>query len=97
VVFSMWPSGKYFSHPSLVMYSFATPPIKLKLGQQMSGGLLIANHLDQSLQCANQKHWEAVRSYFSTLFSADAKRWCASFYKAQPKPCWIMRSQNHFP
>ncbi len=23
---------KYFSHPSLVMYSFATPPIKLKLG-----------------------------------------------------------------
>jgi hypothetical protein len=25
---------KYFSHPSLVMCSFATPPIKLKLGQQ---------------------------------------------------------------
>jgi hypothetical protein len=40
---------KYFSHPSLVIYSFATPPIKLKLGQQIGGGLLIANHLDQSL------------------------------------------------
>ncbi len=26
---------KYFSHPSLVIYSFATPPIKLKLGQQI--------------------------------------------------------------
>jgi hypothetical protein len=34
---------KYFSHPSLVIYSFATPVIKLKLGQQ------IANHVDQLL------------------------------------------------
>jgi hypothetical protein len=32
-----------------LMYSFATPPLKLKLGQQIGGGLLIANHLDQSL------------------------------------------------
>jgi hypothetical protein len=40
---------KYFSHPSLVMYSFATPPIKLKPRQQIRGGLLIANHMDQSL------------------------------------------------
>ncbi len=37
---------KYFSHPCLCMYSFATPPIKLKLEQQMGVGLLIANHLD---------------------------------------------------
>jgi hypothetical protein len=40
---------KYFSHPNLVMYSFATPPIKLKFGEQMGGGLLIANQLDQPL------------------------------------------------
>jgi len=39
----------YFLHPSLVMYSFATPPIKLKRGQQIGGELLITNHLDQSL------------------------------------------------
>jgi hypothetical protein len=39
---------KYFSHPSLVMYSFAIH-MKLKWGLQISGGLLIANHLDQSL------------------------------------------------
>jgi hypothetical protein len=38
-----------FSHPSLVIYLFATPPIKLKLGQQIHGGLLTANHLDQLL------------------------------------------------
>jgi hypothetical protein len=54
---------KYFSHPSLVMYSFATPPIKLKLRQQIGGGLVIANHLDQSLSSANHKLWAAVRSY----------------------------------
>jgi hypothetical protein len=29
---SIYDLKKYFSHPSLVMYSFATPPIKLKLG-----------------------------------------------------------------
>ncbi len=29
---------KYISHPSLVIYSFATLPIKLKLGQEMGGG-----------------------------------------------------------
>jgi hypothetical protein len=40
---------KYFSHPCLVIYFFATPLIKRKLGQQIDVGLLIANHLDQSL------------------------------------------------
>jgi hypothetical protein len=34
---------KHFSHPSLVIYFFATSPIKLKLGQQIRGGLLIMN------------------------------------------------------
>jgi hypothetical protein len=41
-----YPSKKCFSHPSLVLYSFATSPITLKLRQQIRGGLLIANHLD---------------------------------------------------
>jgi len=27
----------FFPHPSLVLYSFATPPIKLKSGQQIWG------------------------------------------------------------
>jgi hypothetical protein len=40
---------KYFSHPSLVIYFFPTPPIKPNLGQQIGRGLLIVNHLDQSL------------------------------------------------
>ncbi len=41
--------AKYFSHPSVVIYFFPTPPIKLKLGLQMGASLLIANHLDQLL------------------------------------------------
>jgi hypothetical protein len=53
----------FFSHPSLVIYFFATPPIKLKLGQQICGELLIANHLDQLLWWAIQKHWAKVRSH----------------------------------
>jgi hypothetical protein len=52
---------EYFSHPSSVFYFLPTRPIKLRL--PMSGSLLIANHLDQSLWLANQKHWAAVRSY----------------------------------
>jgi hypothetical protein len=38
---------KKFSHPSLIIYFFQTPPIKLKLGLQI-GGRLITTHLDQS-------------------------------------------------
>jgi hypothetical protein len=47
---------KYFSHPSIVIYWFATPPGKLKLEQPIGGGLLIANYLDQSLSWASKKH-----------------------------------------
>ncbi len=54
---------KCFSHPSLVILFFSTPPIKLKLGQQIGGELPIANHLDQLLWWSNQKPWAAVRSY----------------------------------
>jgi hypothetical protein len=76
---------KYFSHPSLVRYSFATPPIKLKVGQQIGAGRLIANHLDQSLRCANEKHWAAVR-------------WCLLHSFLRVYNVAIMRSQiNHFP
>ncbi len=44
---------QYFSHPSLVIYFFPTPPIKLKLGLQIGVKLLITTHLDQSNYLAN--------------------------------------------
>ncbi len=61
---------KYFSRPNLVIYFLATPHIKLKLGQQTGGGVLIANHLDQSLWWVNQKHSVVVRSYLLHSFLA---------------------------
>ncbi len=47
---------------------FSTPPLKLTLGVQIGGRLLIANHLDQSLWLANQG--VAVKSYVLYLFIA---------------------------
>ncbi len=42
--------------PSLVIYFFPIAPIKLKLGLQIGGKLLIATHLDQSNYLTNQQH-----------------------------------------
>jgi hypothetical protein len=85
----------FISHPSLVMYSFATPRIKLKLGQQIGGGLLIANHTDESLWWANQKHWAAVRSYL--LHSFLQVHSAASESSPAMATCAIMLSENQFP
>jgi hypothetical protein len=57
---------KKFLHPSF-SYFFPTPPIKLKLGLQIGGRLLIAKHLDQSNYLANQKQG-AVNKYNLTVF-----------------------------
>jgi len=51
---------KYFSHPSLVMYSFATPATKLKLGQQIGGGTTNkqttwTNHYDRPIRNTEQQ------------------------------------------
>jgi len=45
---------KYFWHPSFNYLVFLTPPINLKLGQQIGGRLLIATHLGQSNYLVNQ-------------------------------------------
>jgi hypothetical protein len=42
VVLSMWPRKNILSHPSLVIYFFPTSAIRLKLGLQTGGRLLIA-------------------------------------------------------
>jgi hypothetical protein len=42
----------------------------MKMGQQKGGGLLLANHLDESVWWANQKHWATVRSYLLHSFYA---------------------------
>jgi hypothetical protein len=48
-----------YSHPRLVTYTFATPPIKLKPGQQTVGGLMkkttCANHYDRPIRNTEQQ------------------------------------------
>ncbi len=73
----------------------AIPPLKLKLGQQIGGGLLIANHMDQLLWWANQKHWAAVRSYLVHSFLQRAPR-CLLCRVPATADCEIMLHQNHF-
>jgi hypothetical protein len=58
---SLLDPAKFFSHPSLAIYRFATPPIKE--GLQIGGRLLIANHLNESLWLADPKQGVAIRSY----------------------------------
>jgi hypothetical protein len=89
-VLSMWP----FSHPSLVIYFFQTPPMKLKLGLQIGEILLIANHLDKSLWSANQKQGAADHISYNLLWQVwsfavpftSLRKLCKI---AGPKPfCW---------
>jgi hypothetical protein len=47
LVFNTWCS-KIFLTSKFSYLFFATPPIKLKLGLQIGGRLLIANHTEQS-------------------------------------------------
>jgi hypothetical protein len=51
---------------------FPTPPIKLKLGLQVHGRLLIATHLDQSNYLTNQKQG-GVNKYDLTMFIVCSK------------------------
>jgi hypothetical protein len=59
---------KNISHIQVFVTNFLpTPSIKLKLGLEVGGRLLIATHLDQSNYPANQKQG-AVHKYYLTVF-----------------------------
>jgi ferredoxin len=76
---------KYFSHPSLVIYFLATQLIKRKGGQQIGEGLLVANHLEQSLY--------SNPIVIITLFFAGALRCCDL---SQPCKLCTYVGPNHF-
>jgi hypothetical protein len=63
----MWPCKNVAHIQVLVTYFFPTTPMKLKLGIQLGGRLLIATHFDQSNYLANQKQG-AVNKYGWTVF-----------------------------
>jgi len=62
-----------------------------KLGKQIGGGLLITNHLNQSLQRANKKHKTTIRSYLWHFFFYK----CTTLLHLSPTitNCVIMLSQ----
>ncbi len=66
---------------SKFMYPFATPPIKLKLRQQIGGGLLIANHLNQSLWWTNQKCSLSSNYIIFIVFFFACAHQCCAFYQ----------------
>jgi hypothetical protein len=70
---------KYFSHPSLVIFFLATPPIKLKVRLQIGGRLLIANHLFQSSWLTDHKRGAVIKSYLLHS-SLVGSQFCCAFY-----------------
>ncbi len=76
---------KYFSHPSLIMYCFATPPIKTAYMWE----LLIANRLHQSLMIDQSKIGSSSWIIFITLFTSQYTALLepfTSFQQINPKP-----------
>ncbi len=91
---------KYFSHLSLVMYSFATPTKKkLKLGQEQIGGGGTTNSKPPGriiMMGPIRNTLSSSQIIFITLFSAGAQLCCALYQPRQPVKCMLVR-QNQFP
>jgi hypothetical protein len=90
-VLNMWPCKRIFTS-KFSHILFCNPTHKTET-EQIGGGLLIANHLDQSLWWANWEHWAAVRSYLfhSFLHTVPApftsrKLWSSAEAKPFPQP-----------
>ncbi len=70
-------------------FLFYNPIVKLKLGQQIGGELLIANHLDQSLWWGQSETLSSSPIIIPTLFSASAQCFCAFHQPLQIlQLCW---------
>jgi hypothetical protein len=64
------PACKNIFHIQVLVtnFFFPTPPIKLKLGLQIGGRLLIATQLDQSNHLVNQKKLRSLNKCDLTVF-----------------------------
>jgi hypothetical protein len=89
---STWPMQKYFSHPSFSYLLICNPTHKTETWTANKWGLLVANHLDQSLWWADQKHWSIVRSYL--LHSLLQLHRVAVPFARHGKMCLMMSQKN---
>jgi hypothetical protein len=93
---SMWPLQEYLSHPRLVIYFLAIPPIKLKLVQQIGGGTTNSKPPGPIIMMAQSQTSSTSQIIFITLFSAGAQSCCAFYQLPQTlqQLCW---AKTHFP
>jgi hypothetical protein len=77
---------KYFSHPSLVIYFFATPPQKTELGTANRRGTTNSKPPGPIIMIGQSEILSSSQIIFITLFSAGAQPWCA-FYLATGNLC----------
>jgi hypothetical protein len=61
---------------------------------KIGGGLVIANHLDQSVRWANQKYWAAVRSYITCYTLRASPAVCFQYVTMQK--CFSHPSFGYF-
>jgi hypothetical protein len=96
----MWPCKNKFSHPSLVIYNLATPPIKLKLGpanrrattNSKPPGPIIMMTQSETLSSSQSDH----HIYCTLLWRCRAMRIELCYY-AEPKPfCWAKPARFDF-
>ncbi len=90
VVLGTWPCKMFFTSKFTYLL-FCNPNIKRKLRQQKNEGLLIANHLDQSLWWANQKRWSESDHICYTLFCR-----CTALLRISPATAHLCGAKTIF-
>ncbi len=70
---------KYFSYPTLVVYFFATPPIKTESGRANRRGTTNSKPPGPIITMSQSKTLTGSQIIFITLFCADAHRCCVSY------------------
>jgi hypothetical protein len=84
----------YFSHPSLIIYLFAAPPIKGKLVQQMDGGLTTnSKSLGRIIMMGQSETLSSSQIISITLFFTEVHSVAAAHFIRQP----YTELKNHFP
>jgi hypothetical protein len=69
-------------------FSFGNPTNKIVTRTAYTWGLLIANHLDQSLWSTNEKYWAAIRSNLVQSFLGGAQLCCTFHQSRQVARLW---------
>jgi hypothetical protein len=93
---------KYCSHPSLVIYFFATPPLRPK--QLLDAGQLIANHLDQSLWSpltssqiiCSFLQVQSVGVPFTSQWQIGQLCWAKTIFQSQRGIFWLFFIQFYY-